>query len=55
MKFWIARSKGGELSLHFKKPNYHNGYGWTSVSSVLNSKEFPEVTVENSPQKLNLN
>jgi hypothetical protein len=52
MKFWIARSEGGELSLHFKKPTYHKGYGWTSICSVLNSKEFPEIIFENSPQEV---
>lgn len=54
MKLWIARSEGGDLTLHYKKPIYHKGYGWTSIGSVLNSKEFSEVTFENSPQEVEL-
>lgn len=54
MKLWIARSKGGELTLHRKKPIYHEGYGWTSICSVLNAKEFSDVTFENSPQEVEL-
>jgi hypothetical protein len=54
MKLWIARSKEGELTLHHKKPMYRDGYGWTSVCAIFNSKEFPEVTFENSPQEVEL-
>lgn len=54
MKLWIARSEGGELTLHSRKPIYHKGYGWTSVCTILNSKEFPDVTFENSPREVEL-
>lgn len=54
MKLWIARSEGGDLTLHYKKPIYHKGYGWTSICSVLNSKEFSDVTFENSPREVEL-
>ena len=54
MKLWIARSEGGDLTLHYKKPIYHKGYGWTSISSVLNSKELSDVTFENSPREVEL-
>ena len=54
MKFWLAKSKGGELTLHRTKPIYHDGYGWTSVCTILNSQEFPDVTFENSPQEAKL-
>lgn len=54
MKLWIARSEGGDLTLHYKKPIYHKGYGWTSIGAVLNSKEFSDVTFENSPREVEL-
>ena len=54
MKLWIARSKEGELTFHYTKPIYQNGYGWTSVCVILNSQEFPEVTFENSPQQVEI-
>ena len=54
MKLWIARSEGGDLTLHYKKPIYHKGYGWTSIGSVLNSKEFSDVIFENSPREVEL-
>lgn len=54
MKLWIARSEGGELTLHSRKPIYHKGYGWISVCTILNSKEFPDVTFENSPKEVEL-
>lgn len=54
MKLWIARSKEGELTLHHKKPMYRDGYGWTSIGAVLNSKEFSDVTFENSPREVEL-
>ena len=60
MKLWIARDKDGGLNL-FKDPKpilmKRNGW-WLSdknfFKSVLPRELFPEVTLENSPQEVEL-
>ena len=61
MKLWIARDKDGELCLYKTKP-------WKRVNTIYNNDEFdcdddfmeidsnlfPEVTFENSPQRVEL-
>ena len=55
MKLWIARDKSGFLYLHDKKPTLDGEY-WVSNGSwsSIDIEYFPEVTVENSPQKVEL-
>ena len=59
MKLWIARHPNGKIGLYKGMP------GWFLVSMVYNwnyggfigyldSSAFPEVTFENSPQKVEL-
>ena len=57
MKLWITRTKrrppvltDGVLRLHYKRPTYKDGFGWNHVLAILDGKEFPEVTFENSPK-----
>lgn len=67
-ELWIARQKWGALDIYLTKP-YHDGKWsrecWTVEMDApefpdgLRSKElpsylYPEITFENSPQKLNL-
>lgn len=54
MKLWVARSDDGRLTLHNRKPTWVKNYGWTSVSMIINSENFPEVTFENSPMQVEL-
>ena len=63
MELWIARYKDGFLGLFKEKPNWRKnivlGIGiedWYDGTflSYLDSNEFPEVTFENSPQKVKL-
>lgn len=56
MELWIARDKNGGLYLHFDKPTTDYGkYYFTSTRAVVIKRElFPEVTFENSPQKVEL-
>lgn len=54
MKLWIARSDDGFLTLHKQQPTWIESFGWTSVSMVMNSEKFPEVTFENSPMQVEL-
>lgn len=55
MKLWIARSNDGQLTLHSKEPTWIENYGWTFVSMIMSSENFPEVTFENSPMQVELN
>lgn len=54
MKYWIARSERGLLTMHFEKPTYKYRFGWNHVLTILDGKEFPEVTFENSPQMVEI-
>lgn len=54
MELWIARNLGGGLSLHYERPTYIAGLGWDKVWAIPDRKDFPEVTFENSPQKVKL-
>jgi hypothetical protein len=54
MKLWIARTERGLLTMHYEKPTYKDGFGWNHVCAILDGKEFPEVTFENSPQRVEL-
>lgn len=58
MKLWIARNKSKTIKLFTIEPEYSSitdewkGYDFEEIElSVLN---FPEVTFENSPQKVEL-
>ena len=58
MEFWIARDKVGFLSIFKNEPFLTSG-GWMVVGGdqmlfVGDSDSFPEVTFENSPQKIRL-
>ena len=55
MKLWIARDKSGFLNLYDKKPIFDGEY-WVSNGSwsSIDLEYFPEVTFENSPQKVEL-
>lgn len=52
MKLWIARDKSGSLYLYEDKPEKKGdefiGKSWAWIFTSL----FPEVTFENSPQKV---
>lgn len=54
MKLWMARSERGLLTMHYVKPTYKDNFGWNHVWAILDSKEFPEVTFENSPQQVEI-
>ena len=61
MELWIARDKNEYLSLFAKKPVWryshtfkHEDWFDGEFLTLLNSKSFPEVTFENSPQKAEL-
>ena len=62
MEYWIARDKDGTLWLFDMKPikneNYFScavdSYGRWSEECELKEHMFPEVTFENSPQKIEL-
>lgn len=54
MELWIARDLGGGLSLHYERPSYFASRGWDKGFATLSSREFPEVTFANSPQKVKL-
>ena len=55
MKLCIARDKSGLLYLHDKKPIL-DGEHWLSNSSWSNIdfEYFPEITLENSPQEVEI-
>ena len=59
MELWIARSKEGLIHLFRSKPVYlrinQHLEDWSGgYMALLDSDSFPEVTFENSPQKVRL-
>ena len=64
MEIWIARTKlrkaNGDtlLGLYSSEPNYSERYDvWLTTKGLplyIDEKEFPTVTFENSPQKVEL-
>ena len=58
MEFWIARDVSGELWLYSDKPEfnpYKNEYeSFGGDFLVIDNSLFPEVTFENSPQKVKI-
>lgn len=56
MKLWIARERWGGLGLFVSKPIMIRNCWCTEEDDEfeLNSKDFPEVTFENSPQEVEL-
>ena len=55
MKLWIARDRWGGLGLFTNKPIMIRGYWYTEEDEFeIDSKTFPEVTFENSPQEVKL-
>lgn len=56
IKLWIARDKNGRLFLHEEMP-YKNERTWFNSKGrygKLIGEWFPEITFENSPQKVEL-
>lgn len=54
MKLWIARDSTDGLFLHFTEPK-GDDYWFISERFIrIDSSLFPEVTFENSPQKVKL-
>ena len=57
MKLWIARDRDykRQLFLYVDKPQSYEGI-WYSTSDIyeIDSRLFPEVTFENSPQEVEL-
>ena len=54
MELWVARNFDNSLWLSGKEP-FHYGRWWTSKDDFmveLYCEDFPEVTFENSPQKV---
>lgn len=52
---WVARDKRGALRLFDKRPLRLRWFGeWTKCLIQLNPEDFPEITWENSPQKVEL-
>lgn len=52
---WIARNKNGDLYIYKYKPTRYNNKWvscYTEYISKLKNNFFPEVTFENSPQRL---
>ena len=56
MKMWIARERGGMLLLFRFRPWLTDISEWVHIGGcvVLDTKIFPEVTFENSPQEVEL-
>ena len=55
MKLWIARDKSNQLTLHYIKPVFANKCWWSGGTlTSLDSNMLPEVTFENSPQRVEL-
>lgn len=57
MKLWIVRNKTGELIINRKCPYYHKHLeSWCGGEPIgyFDNYMFPEVTFENSPQKIEL-
>lgn len=52
---WIARDRNGTLRLFDSKPVRFKWFGeWSESLVKLNPEDFPDVTWENSPQKVEL-
>lgn len=58
MKLWIAREKGGLLQIFRFRPWQGDNMPteWYHIGGCfpIDSKDFPEVTFENSPQEVEL-
>lgn len=60
MKLWIARDKDGLIYLYMKKPTLITRYLITRYFDTkyligeIDETSFPEVTFENSPQRVEL-
>ena len=60
MELWIARDKKGFLGLYKEKPTWRKSFvkieDWNDgcFMGYLDIIEFPEVTFENSPQKVKI-
>ena len=56
MKVWIAREECGHVYLHKGKPFKEDGmwFNRNDVYMKLPTKDFPEVTFENSPVEVEL-
>lgn len=52
MEFWIARDKSGYLGLYWTFKLVKEEDRFEGEHLELNSTLFPEVTFENSPQKI---
>ena len=52
---WLSRDEGGDLFLGQYKPNCYCGH-WVDMGEYMQLPEcnFPEVTFENSPQKVSV-
>ena len=59
MKLWICRDKYGWLTLHEEHPFNNSGMWFSDNGSThpylrICQEPFPEVTLENSPQEVEL-
>ena len=55
MELWIARDKDGLIYLYMKKPTLITHYFDTKyLIGEIDETSFPEITFENSPQKVEL-
>ena len=56
MKIWIAREKCGHLYLHKRKPYNEDGMWFNHYDGYMKlpTKDFPEVTFENSPMEVEI-
>ena len=56
MKLWIARDFDENLTLHFDRPTWIEKHEYWYSNRIIDLDEnlFPEVTFENSPQKVEL-
>ena len=54
MKLWIARMQNGELFLFRQEPKRVDGYFSGLAICELPPFNFPELTFENSPRKVEL-
>ena len=54
--FWIARDKDGSLWLHDERPWCSTSGTWYSHNQmrIRNNDHFPDVTLANSPQQVQL-
>lgn len=55
MELWIARDKNGELYLHMDKPEIIENCFFSNYQAYrINGELFPQVTWENSPQRVRI-